>query len=346
MPGPAPKGYEYVSMSIETQTNSDFCWTGAGDRYCILNSVDKSAVAMVKATCTWKPKGGEGGGSGDAPLPVIIGTGTAIAIAQPGTYWNTADGVNVLALGMGTVVRALKDQGAPADSEWTCTTDQLMILPFGDLTCVTATGIVTSASAWDANVHSESLDYKGLSDDEPFTVVSVASISAEPDVVCVGNSNIAYTINTAPTGFEHMVRYTPADTSTPGVKEVIATCGSSSATCTVTVAGVDHLECRKESEQDWAEMPEPLCVGLGQKIYFRAVKQPVETPWPDGKPVWEGIDESSTDTAVKTFNEVSSTTDDFKLVKAECGNTVTGLVWVISRRMGQGWNQHPNLLHD
>ena len=240
VPDSAPKGYVYEGMSIEkTQPNPGFCWTGAGDRYCILNSLAKSAVAMVKATCKWIPERGSGGGSGGAPLPVLIGTGIATAIAQPGTYWSTAGGANVLALGMGTVVKALKDQGAPADSEWTCTTDQLMILPFGDLTRVTATGIVTSASAWDANVHSESLDYKGLSDDEPFTVVSVASISAKPVVVCVGNSNIAYTIITAPTGFEYMVSYTPADTSTPDVKEVIATCGKSAATCTVTVVKVE-----------------------------------------------------------------------------------------------------------
>ena len=67
-----------------------------------------------------------------------------------------------------------------------------------------------------------------------FTVVAVLSIEAEPKVVCV-DGEVSYTVTTQPEGYNYMVSYTPADTSTPGIKQVIATCGSSAATCTVTV---------------------------------------------------------------------------------------------------------------
>ena len=142
----------------------------------------------------------------------------------------------MLALGDSTHVNAYKDLGGAAPSTWS-SSGNLSLLPKS--TSAEATGIAASSVAWDSKVYSESSDYDGMSDDEPFTVVAVTSISAEPDVVCVGNSNIAYTVITQPAGFEYMVNYTPADTSTPGVKEVVATCGTSAATCTVRVLKVE-----------------------------------------------------------------------------------------------------------
>ncbi len=76
-------------------------------------------------------------------------------------------------------------------------------------------------------------------------------------------------------------------------------------------------------------MPEVLFVALGETRQFRAIKKPEEAPWPAGKPVWTGASGSGT-TALKTFDTVSASAEDFKLVKAECGNTVEGKVVVFS----------------
>ena len=209
------------------QPDEAFCWTRS---FYIINTVYRSAKATVRGECKWIPCG-EGGGSGRPPPPVF-GSGTGLAVAQPANYWNSAEGVNVLALGGSTHVNAYKDSTVAAPSTWR-SSGNLSLL--SKSTSAEATGIAASSVAWDSKVHSESLDYDGMSDDEPFTVVAVTSISAEPAAVCVGNSNIAYTITTQPAGFEYMVSFTLTDTSTPGVKEVIATCGTSAATCTVTV---------------------------------------------------------------------------------------------------------------
>lgn len=55
------------------------------------------------------------------------------------------------------------------------------------------------------------------------------------------NGSVDHTIETQPTGHEYMVFWAPADTSTPGIKEVVATCGTSAATCTVTVVKAASL---------------------------------------------------------------------------------------------------------
>ncbi|NLB55064.1 MAG: hypothetical protein GX811_04750, partial [Lentisphaerae bacterium] len=91
------------------------------------------------------------------------------------------------------------------------------------------------------------------SDDEPFTVVSVSSIEADPAVVALGDTNIiSYTITTSPAGFEFMVSFEDVvDASQPGIYTNIATCGSSTATCTVTVLEVTciFLKCEVDKEK-------------------------------------------------------------------------------------------------
>lgn len=141
-------------------------------------------------------------------------------------------------------MNAYKNQGEPAPSTWSGSGG---INVAGHSTSATVTG----NEAGDGNVHSVSLDYPELSDDEAITVVKVISIVAEPDVVCVGAEDVEYTITTEPAGHEDMVSYTPADTSTAGIKEVVATCGTSEAECTVTVVAVVSISAE----------PDVVCVG-------------------------------------------------------------------------------------
>lgn len=224
-----PPGYRLKSKTVAiTSSSPDFCWGGG---YSVVNSALTSAVTRVTVSCVWEPIPGEGGGPGTPP-PNLYGSATGIASAQPGEYWNVAD-THVLAVGNSVSVRAYKNDNEPAPSAWSISGPATIA---GAGASATVAGTAPSASEFDVIVHSV-CNETGQSDDELLTVVGVKSIEVDPDVVCVGNANVSYEITTQPEGYNYMVSYTPADTSTPGVKEVIATCGTSAATCSVIVVG-------------------------------------------------------------------------------------------------------------
>ena len=200
----------------------------------MVNSALTSAVTRVTVSCVWEPIPGEGGGGPGTPPPNLYGSATGIASAQPGEYWNVAD-TPELAVGNPVLVKAYKDDNEPAPSAWSISGPASII---GAGASATVMGTAPSASEFDVIVHSV-CNETGQSDDELLTVVGVKSIKADPEIVAVGNKNVSYEIETQPEGYNYMVSYTSADTSTPGIKEVIATCGSSAATCTVTVVKVE-----------------------------------------------------------------------------------------------------------
>ena len=70
---------------------------------------------------------------------------------------------------------------------------------------------------------------------------------------------------------------------------------------------------------------EPLIVAKDTKVEFLAIKTPTAAPsWPAGKPVWSGASGSGGQ-ASNTFSTAGT-----NYVYAECGNTVTGVIFVIT----------------
>ncbi|MBU4428449.1 MAG: hypothetical protein KKE37_03730, partial [Verrucomicrobia bacterium] len=90
---------------------------------------------------------------------------------------------------------------------------------------------------------------------------------------------------------------------------------------------VDRLQYRLSATNAWADMPDPLYVCKNKAVDFKAIKKPNTAPsWPSGKPVWggqaagSGVDETT----------VSGWGPGTNYVTAECGNTVTGKVVVVT----------------
>ncbi len=201
-----------------------------------MNTAGTSATTRVTVKCVWEWKAeGEGAGEGRKP-PDLYGSATGIAKARPaGTYWNVAD-AHIVPVGVEIDVNAYTNANKLALSTWTVSGPATNIGPsVGE--SITIKGTSPSAEEYDVEV-SSTCNECGKSDTEHLTIVGVVSIEAEPAVICV-NGEVDYKITTQPKGFEHMVSWTPADTSTPGIHEVIATCGTSSATTTVTVVKVE-----------------------------------------------------------------------------------------------------------
>ncbi|NLB54745.1 MAG: hypothetical protein GX811_03095, partial [Lentisphaerae bacterium] len=242
-PGSPPANYEYKGMTIMRNKTEGFCWRATEGKWSVINASPTSDIATVTATCKWVPKGGGYKGTG-VPRKPILGSGTGIAIAQPSKYWNTAHETNVLPIGETTLVYAYETGNILVDSTWTCSSNlnfQLTNPVEGET--VRVLGQAASAMPWDSKVHSVSKEKPAYSDDEPFTIVAVSSIEADPAVVAVGDTNISYTITTSPVGFEFMVSFEDVvDTSQPGIYTNLAVCGVSTAACTVSVIKVDTIE--------------------------------------------------------------------------------------------------------
>ena len=105
--------------------------------------------------------------------------------------------------------------------------------------------------------------------------------------------------------------------------QVTAT-NQASASNTVYVVEVQAPLQYKIGTNAWTAMPEPLVVAKDTLVEFLAVKTPAAPSWPAGKPVWTGADGTG-DQASNTFSTAGT-----NYVYAECGNTVTGLIFVIT----------------
>ncbi len=179
----------------------------------------------------------------------------------------------------------------------------------------TVTGTSPSDEEYDVIVTSI-CNATGQSDDEYLTIVGVAAITGTPSVVCV-NGNVDYAIATQPTGHEYMVSWTPADTSTPGIKEAVATCGTSSATCTVTVIKVE-TETVATTPADRTRTK----IGIGEEVVCSIVpSMSVNCSVTGGGTVSPTTGNSTTFTASKS---PSSSTVHAQIARADC--TVTFMV--------------------
>jgi hypothetical protein len=80
-----------------------------------------------------------------------------------------------------------------------------------------------------------------------------------------------------------------------------------------------------QSDSTWVDISGTLYVMKGTTVTFKAIPNPADATWPEGKPVWGGTSGASGagETKAVTFNTVSTSTANFKTVTAECGNTKT-----------------------
>jgi len=98
----------------------------------------------------------------------------------------------------------------------------------------------------------------------------------------------------------------------------------------LTVVGLQSLQ-YKIGTNLWADIPDPLYVCKDTTVDFKVIKIPTNAMWPSGKPVWGGVASGSgMDSNSFTFSTISTNATDYKIVSAECGNTVTGRVIVVS----------------
>lgn len=87
-------------------------------------------------------------------------------------------------------------------------------------------------------------------------------------------------------------------------------------------------------------MPDPLFVCKDTTVDFKAIKVPTDAPWPTNKPVWGGLlSGSGIETNSCTFSTISANATDYKIVSAECGNTVTGRIIVCKVEFGSGFDR-------
>lgn len=221
--------------------NPDFLWINVGpETNSVVNTAWTAGSTTVRVTATWKKTtddgGGGGGGGGDG---LIVRWAQDTAIAQEGTLIVTAEPELLPVMTSdGSLAQAFRSELSglyPANASWTVDDPAYIVgATFGENVTVQS----DKAGTYEVCATTASPPPHSGSALVTFFDVTVTSIEADPDVVCVGEE-VSYTITTDPAGYETLVSYTPADTSTPGIKEVIATCGTSSATCTVTVLKVD-----------------------------------------------------------------------------------------------------------
>ena len=97
-------------------------------------------------------------------------------------------------------------------------------------------------------------------------------------------------------------------------------------TFTITVVKAVNLEYRRAGGTFLA-VPATLYVPLGATVTFRVAPSPDTADWPDGKPAWGG---SAGAGGVGTTKAVTFTTTGNVTVTAECGNTLTANICVVS----------------
>jgi hypothetical protein len=153
----------------------------------------------------------------------------------------------------------------------------------------------------------------------------------------------SWTLNTmAPgVGVEQSDPFSPAATLTaaitsPGVYPLSATAtatwkdasnntyvqSGSTGPLLVTVVGVQNLQ-YLQGGAGYADVSGVLHVLVGQSVTFHAVPTPAGSAFPSGQPIWSGSSgaSGSGDTVSVAFNQLSTSTSDYKTVIAACGSS-------------------------
>jgi hypothetical protein len=108
-----------------------------------------------------------------------------------------------------------------------------------------------------------------------------------------------------------------------GYHDIMATCGSSSASANVAAVQVLKIQYLQPGPSGtWQDVSGTLYVPAGLTISFKAFPDPPGAPWPSGKPVWSGTSgaSGSGETTTVPFIAVAANVGDTKTVIATCGN--------------------------
>jgi hypothetical protein len=102
-------------------------------------------------------------------------------------------------------------------------------------------------------------------------------------------------------------------------------CDETAKTDSITVVVVRVTKIQYyDPDSGWTDAG-TLHVHVGTTVQFKAIPDPGTAAWPSGKPVWGGTSGASGSSATTsvTFNQLSTSTTDYKTVTATCGNTGT-----------------------
>lgn len=193
-------------------------------------------------------------------------------------------------------------------------------------------------------------------------VVEVNDVISSAEYACVGQNvtfgAITYPLNCAP--YVTITWSAPGGTpssgngsqfttkwSTPGPQTVTATCGSSNASKQVTIVAVDKLQ-YNDPDTGYTDVSGTMYVHKGTSVTFKAIPDPCNASWPSGKPVWGGEASGVGSTTLVTFDTLSSSTSDYKIVSAECGDIiqVSVIVYDFEGTLTPDDNFDPNRSYD
>jgi hypothetical protein len=223
-----------------THNNELFLWVrGAGFNFTLVNSAWQPGNAVARVDAWWNGGGG-GGGEGGGPIHrYATGTAEAGATADQLLYVGIdpaiasvgEPSVDAWAYGMETSSRS----EFPVKADWTIDEHGYFTTYTDGRNAVRFTRNTAGATAVTATQILEP-HHQGSGTS---LFVEVASISAEPVMVGIGTWP-DFAVVTSPTGHADLVSiaYNP---NTPGTQEVVATCGISAKTCTVTVVKVEII---------------------------------------------------------------------------------------------------------
>ena len=169
-------------------------------------------------------------------------------------------------------------------------------------------------------------------------VYAITGVSASPNPVAIGDTNLVLTATVEPAGCPLPIHWkfggddigatTPVVTGTAqvtGKHEVKAALGSTAAWTDVWVVGVKELKYKNPLSGGYEDASGASYELKGTVMDFIALIDPPDAPgWPSGWPTWEGTGATVTGTgpAVSvTFSDVSSTMSDAKTVRAKCGTS-------------------------
>jgi hypothetical protein len=217
--------------------NTNFLWRRITDMNSkLVNTAWEAGTTTVSSHGYWSKNGGGGSGGGGGLIHRwATGVASAGDVLGPDLVVKVSPATAGVSNGVsGSVFGTNVQTGAevPVSANWS----------------VSAPGYFTNGGNQD--VHSVS-----FSSDEPESVqvtavnngpparqgsasaqfVKVVSISADPAVVCLGNTNVSYTVTTTPVGHDDIVIIDYPLLVTPGIHEAVAHCGSSTTTCIVKV---------------------------------------------------------------------------------------------------------------
>ena len=109
------------------------------------------------------------------------------------------------------------------------------------------------------------------------------------------------------------------------------------ATTTAITQMIDKLQYSLDDGTTWNDVPQPgdvnypLAVDQRAEVEFRAVKANGDVDWPADKPVWHGagrVEGNIGESTWSYFDDYSHTATDFKIVTAECHNSITAQIRV------------------